>query len=308
MLALIGGTTAAFTLTEALKLERSPIGNVRVRPFFSPTCECLKGVARIAFRLREEDRLDAVIVDSDGEDVRTLASSEAHSRGRIVFRWDGRTEAGAVAPDGAYRLRVHLDDARRTIVVPNVVRLDTEPPVAELVSLEPRIISPDGDGRRDAATLTVRLSEPARPVVLVDGSPAAGEPLAEAGTSELRWAGTTHRRALPAGADVVGVRAVDRAGNRSEISSGLTVRIRYVTLGRDAYRTRRGGVLRFRVSTDAEAFRWQILRRGVVVLRGEGERPSVAVFLPTRVERGRYVLRVVAEGRHDEAELLVGRP
>jgi hypothetical protein len=308
VLALIGGTTAAFTLTEALKLERSPIGNVRVRPFFSPTCECLKSVARIAFRLREEDRLDAVIVDSDGERVRTLASGEEHSPGRIVYRWDGRTDAGVVAPDGAYRLRVHLDEERRTIVVPNVVRLDTEPPVAELVSLAPRIISPDGDGRRDEATLTVRLSESARPVVLVDGSPAAGEPLAEAGTSELRWAGTTHRRALREGAYVVGVRALDRAGNRSEVSSGLTVRIRYVALGRDAYRTRREGVLRFRVSTDAEAFRWQIIRRGVVVLRGEGAPPVVAVSLPPRVERGRFVLRVVAEGHSDEAELLVGRP
>jgi hypothetical protein len=307
VLALIAGTTAAFTLTEALKLERSPIGKVRVRPYFSPACECLKSVARVSFRLREQDRLDAVVLDSDDERVRTLASGEEHAPGRVAFRWDGRTDEGAVAPDGAYRLRIHLDEERRTIVIPNVFRLDTEPPVAELVSLAPRVISPDGDERRDATTLTIRLSEPGRPVVLVDGSPAAAAQLAEAGTSELGWEGTRRRRTLPEGAYVIGVRARDRAGNRSAASSGLTIRIRYVTLARSSYRVPRGGVLRFRVSTDAEEFAWQILRRGQVALRGDSRRSVVAVSLPTRLRRGDYVLRVEAGRHHDRADLAVGR-
>ena len=167
MLALIGGTTAAFTLTEALKLERSPIGKVRFRAYFADV-DCAKSTARLSFRLREEDRLDAVVVDSDGEPVR------AREQGRTlawpgVYRWDGRTDAGTPAPDGAYRLRVHLDEQRRTIVVPNVFRLDTEAPSVELVSLAPRILSPDGDGRRDSATLEISLGETARPIVLVDG-------------------------------------------------------------------------------------------------------------------------------------------
>jgi FlgD Ig-like domain len=305
VLALIGGTTAAFTLTEALKLERSPIGKVRVRAYFSPTCDCVKKVARLSFRLREEDRLDAVVVDSDGESVRALASGEERSPGRVVYRWDGRTDAGTPAPDGAYRLRVHLDEQRRTIVVPNVFHLDTEAPSVELVSLAPRILSPDGDGRRDSATLQISLGETARPIVLVDGERAEIVRLAEAGESEVAWAGTSGGTDLANGTYVVGVQARDRAGNLSSASSGITVRIHYVTLGRSSYRASRGGVLRFRVSSDAERVRWRLIRRGRVVLSGETDPGAVEAELPLRVKQGRHVLQVTANGHSDEAKVFV---
>lgn len=306
MLALIGGTTAAFTLTEALKLQRSPIGKPRIRPFFSPTCECPKSTARMLIRLKKEDRLDAVVVDSDGDTVRTLASGVRKTPGKVIFTWDGRTDAGALAPDGAYRLRVHLDEEHRTIVIPNVTRLDTQPPGAELVSLAPRVLSPDGDGRRDSATLVVSLGERSRPVVLVDGTPAHAGRRAPAGESELDWPGTREGRPLREGTYVVGVQARDRAGNLSPPSSGLTVRLRYILLGRKTYRVPRAGTLRFRVSTDATRFVWRLVRAGKVVLRGEERPPAAAVRLPERIERGRYQLEVVANGHRAEAALIVG--
>jgi FlgD Ig-like domain len=306
VLALIGGTTAAFTLTEALKLQRSPIGKPRIRPFFSPTCECPKRTARMLIRLKKEDRLDVVVVNSDGDPVRTLASDVRESPGKVIFTWDGRTDAGALAPDGAYRLRVHLDEEHRTIVIPNTTRLDTEPPTAELVSLAPRVLSPDGDGRRDSATLVVSLGEDSRPVVLVDGTPAEAGRRAPAGESELDWPGTREGRPLGEGTYVVGVQASDRAGNVSPQSSGLTVRLRYVLLGRKSYRALRAGVLRFRVSTDARRFTWRIRRAGKVVLRGEDRPPTVSVRLPERIERGRYELQVVVNGHRARAALIVG--
>jgi flagellar hook assembly protein FlgD len=305
VLALIGGTTAAFTLTEALKLERSPIRKVRVGPYFSPTCECRKNQARVSFRLREGDRLDAVVVDSDGEPVRALASGEERSPGKVVYRWDGKTDAGTPAADGAYRLRVHLDEQRRTIVLPNVFELDSEAPTVELVSLAPRILSPDGDGRRDVSTLEISLGETARPMVLVDGERAEIGPLAEAGESELEWAGTSEGTDLPQGTYVVGVQARDRAGNLSPPSSGITVRIHYVTLGRSSYRVRRGGALRFRVASDADRVAWRLVRRGRVVLAGAADPGAVTAQLPARVQRGRYVLQATANGHSDEAEVFV---
>jgi FlgD Ig-like domain len=305
VLALIGGTTAAFTLTEALKLQRSPIGKPRIRPFFSPTCECPTSTARMLIRLKKEDRLDAVVVNSDGDPVRTLASGVRESPGKVIFTWDGRTDAGAVAPDGAYRLRVHLDEEHRTIVIPNTTRLDTEPPTAELVSLAPRILSPDGDGRRDSTTLVISLGERSRPVVLVDGTPAEEGRRAPAGESELRWPGTRDGRPLREGTYVVGVQARDPAGNLSPPSSGLTVRLRYILLGRDAYRVRRAGTLRFRVSTDAARFTWRLLRAGKVVLRGKEKAPVMSTRLPERIERGRYKLEVVANGHRADAAVIV---
>jgi hypothetical protein len=305
VLALIGGATAAFAITEALKLERSPVGKPRIREYFSPTCECRTSSARLIFRLRRADRVDAVVVDADERPVRTLAEGEERSAGKVVLRWDGRTDTGALAPDGAYRLRLHLADEGRTILVPDVFRVDTSAPTAELLSVSPRTLSPDGDGRRDSAALVVSLTETARPVVLVDGTPAVRGPAGEAGTMELAWAGSRDGEALPAGSYVVAVRARDRAGNVSPASSGLTVRIRYVDLARKSYKARRGSVLRFRVSSDAELVRWQIVRRGRAVLSGRSEPGRVVTRLPDRIRPGRYVLRAEANGHTARASLSV---
>lgn len=307
MLALLGGTTAAFTLTEALKLQRSPIGRPRFEPFFSPVCACGKSAARLTLRLRKADRLDAVIIDADGEPVRSLASGVEHARGRVVLIWDGRTDDGALAPDGAYRLRVHLAGERRTIVVPNVVRLDTQPPAVELVSVTPRVLSPDGDGRHDLAQIELSLSERARPLILAESQRAGRARVSEAGTAEIKWGGRRAGRPLPAGVYLVAVQARDGAGNLSAPSTGVTVRIRYVELRASSYVARRGGILHFRVSADSPHFRWEITRRGRRVLAGKARTGPVAVRLPERILRGRYFLRVMVN-RHVDGARLVVRP
>lgn len=164
-LALLAGTTTAFALTEALKLERSPVSRPRFKSVFSPTCACPRETARLAVTVRDADTIDAVIVDEDGNSVRTLAFGEPYGPGRTVFRWDGRDDRGEVVPDGAYRLRLHFAEADRTIVIPDTVRVDTRPPTIDLVSLEPRRLERGGEG----TTIVVRLNGPARPLLLADG-------------------------------------------------------------------------------------------------------------------------------------------
>jgi hypothetical protein len=306
--ALLAGTTAAFAVTEALKLEPSPITRPRLDRVFSPTCACPQSTARLALRLREADTIDAVIVDAGGAPVRTLATDSAEVAGRLVFRWNGEDDAGTIVPDGPYRLRVHLDDERRTIVIPNVVRVDTEPPTAELVGLSPRTLSPDGDGRGDQARIELRLSERARPLVLVDGEVAAGGRMRSGGRAALVWRGTANGRPLPAGRYVVALQAQDRAGNVSTPSAGVVVRVRYVELAAEVVRARRGGVLRFGVLTDAQEFAWTLFRRARArrpLLEGTAETADVALRLPPRIRAGRYVLRVAAIGHADEAAVVV---
>ncbi|MGH3032275.1 MAG: hypothetical protein ACRDNE_16220, partial [Gaiellaceae bacterium] len=63
VLALLVATAAAFAVTEALKLEPSALSRPRLDRIFSPTCACPQSTARLAFRLREADTIDAVIVD-----------------------------------------------------------------------------------------------------------------------------------------------------------------------------------------------------------------------------------------------------
>jgi hypothetical protein len=307
--ALLVATTAAFALTESLKLERSPIAAPRFDRVFSPVCDCPKRTARLVLRLRRADTIDAVIVDGDGEAVRTLASDSRRAPGRLVFRWNGRNDGGAVVPEGWYRLRVHLADERRTIVIPNRVRVDTTPPSVELVSLAPGRISPDGDGRSDAARIVFRSSEWSRPLVVVDGDIARRGWARAAGTSAVAWPGTKAGGPLPAGLYVLALQARDRAGNLSAPTGGAAVTIRYVELSEERLLARRAGVLHFRVLTDALSVRWRLVagegnsRRAV--LKRTVRAGAVAARLPARIRPGRYVLRVAANGHSDEAAVIV---
>ena len=78
------------------------------------------------FGLRDADRLTVTIVDADGGTVRTIAEGEELSAGPVEF------VVGRPRRDrGRVPRAVHLADARRTIVIPNEMRLDTTPPDAD---------------------------------------------------------------------------------------------------------------------------------------------------------------------------------
>ena len=65
VLGLLGGTAAAFAVTEHLKLVRSPILSTQVdNKVFSPVCRCSTEKARIHFRLRQADRVTLSIESS----------------------------------------------------------------------------------------------------------------------------------------------------------------------------------------------------------------------------------------------------
>ena len=164
VLGLLGGTAAAFAVTERLKLVPSPIIAPKVTPAFSPVCDCPTDEARIRFGLRDADRLTVTVIDADSRPVRTIADDERFSAGPVEFVWDGRG-----APEGVYRVRVHLADARRTIDIPNELRLDTTPPELDVQSIAPRVFSPDGDRNRDFVRVRFSLSERSRVVLAADG-------------------------------------------------------------------------------------------------------------------------------------------
>jgi hypothetical protein len=125
VLALLGGTAAAFAVTEALKLEGQAISKPRVTKRFAPGARCGPRKATLAFKLHRSEPVDAVIVDGDGQPIRTLASGVTRRGGWVRLAWDGSRDGGARAPDGEYRLRVHLLREDRTITIPNAVRLES---------------------------------------------------------------------------------------------------------------------------------------------------------------------------------------
>jgi hypothetical protein len=301
VLALVGGTAAAFTITESLKLERSPITSKRDEEVFSPGCGCRTAEARLSIRLRDGDRLDLDILAA-GEPVRNLARDRAAKEGRVSIRWDGRNDAGELVPDGAYQLRVHLQDADRTVVIPRRILVDTEPPDLEILGVDRPIFSPDDDGRRDSVGIGYRTSEDSLALAFVNGRLVVKGRLNKAGEAEVSWDGRVDGRPVRAGEYTVFVRVRDAAGNLS-VPAQASVEVRYIELVQRVLVVQRGDRLRFRVLTDAERFSWTLRRAGGRVVDAHPRaRPGlVSARVPVRLRTGRYVLEVVANGHRDRA-------
>ena len=292
VLFLLGGTAAAFAVTEGLKLEPSPITGTSPAIVFSPLCECPKDAAEVQLGLRKADRLTITIVDTDGNAVRQLVERARFPRGRQSFVWNGRTDSGALAPDGAYRPRVHFARARQTIVLPNPIRIDTTPPVTTLVSIAPRVLGPT----HRKAHVRYRVSEQARGIVYVDGRRVVASnfyPLEGKLDLYLR----SHGADLSRGRHAVSVGAVDLAGNVGRATAPQSIVVRYVTLARRAIRVRAGGVIAVRYS-GAGTVRWRLDGRTGISKHG-----TVRIRAP--LTTGRYGLFVLEDGHADRAIVTV---
>lgn len=308
-LALIGGTAAAFVVTERLKLERSPVTAPRFDKVFSPVCGCPQSVARLTLRLRGADRVDAVIVDRQGKPVRMLVTGEAHPRGDVAFRWDGRANAGEVVPDGRYRLRVHLRHERRTILLPNTVLIDTKPPKLEILDVSRGTISPDGNGVNDQLRIAYRTNEKAGALLFVGDVKAVEGRARPRGRAVLIWRGGIDGTSAQPGAYELSLRVRDIAGNLSAPAGPIPVRVRYIELLESALTVPAGGLLRFRVVTDAIPYAWSLAygtEHGQELrMEAEERRNARALRIAKDAVPGVYELRVEAAGRSDTAVVTV---
>ena len=216
VLVLIAGAAVAFTATERLKLEKSPITAPRFDRRFSPVCNCRTDTANLRLRFRQKARVDASIVDARGTDVRTLATNERIAKGNHTFVWDGRDDAGQIVPDGPYRLRLHLDGSGRTIVVPTTIRVDTKPPKVTLLAVKPEAFSPGEGTPKPYAKLTYRSNEKGQPEILVGTEAALRGRVRGKGRASINWKGTIDGAVVEPGTYDVGIRVRDLAGNLSD--------------------------------------------------------------------------------------------
>lgn len=296
--ALLVATAAAFAYTERLKLTPSPIlGTIVPTKVFSPICECPTDTAQIAFRLRRRDRVTATMVDENDHVVRTLVTEQPESRGSVTLYWDGRDDLGQVVPDGSYRPRVKLSLNRRTIVLPNPIRVDTTAPRVELLEITPRRFSPDGDGRADRVLVGYRVDEPARGILYVDGrqrvityrKPREGT---------IVWNGKTDGRVLPVGVYHLSVDARDPAGNLGTRTPPKPVVLRYIAIGRKRIVATAGRRFALLVSADARLVEWRLAGR-------TGRVPPGTVHLRAPLRPGRYTLTLREHGHAVRAAVVV---
>jgi hypothetical protein len=295
VVALLGGTAAAFAVTQGLKIEPSPILSPRIAKVFSPVCDCSTRVATIQFRLRKPDRVRLEIVGDDHV-VRTLVSGKRLRRGRVTYTWNGRDDQGRFVPQGVYRPRVHLADQHRTIDLPNEMQVDTTAPKITLVSVKPRRLSPDGDGRGDRVVVSYRTSEPAHAILLVDGRRVVFT-RRQLTRSSLEWNGLVGGALLAPGVHRLRLAAEDRAGNVSAPGRAFDVVVRYVMLARSRIEAKGDTRVGVRVSADAPVH-WRLAARSGVA------KPGVLV-LRTPARAGRYTLAVRVGGHVARATVIV---
>lgn len=287
---LLGGTAAAFAVTQGLKLDKSPIFGTDIGKRVSPPAGT---EAQIAFRLRESDTVTVTVVDEDEEVVRTLFPRRRVAPGRITLFWDGRDDAGSALPEGVYRPRIRLADERTTTTLPNDIELDTTPPSFEHGEVRPRVISPDGDGRAERISVRFSSGEPVRGMLFVAGKRRVLTQARESGV--IRWSAR-----LRPGRYRLKLAAQDRAGNTSERLDAGIVRVRYIELARNVIRARAGFRFGVGVSTDAPNYRYRFAGR-----RGLGGGRFLRIRAPE--EEGRYRL-YVRSNRHADSALVIVRP
>lgn len=300
VVALLAATAAAFVLTQGLKLERSPIfGTAVENDLFSPVCGCDKARARISFKLRKADRVDVAIVDGDRV-VRTIERGRSYPAGPVVVAWDGRGDDGEVLPEAEYRPRVHLDRERFTTTLPNPIRIDVTPPVVRVVSVRPRVFSPDGDGRSDRVVVGFRSSEPVRGILFVDGQRRELKRF-RAAEGTLSWNGKVRGRPARQGRHVLEAGAEDAAGNLAARTAAVPVVLRYVSLGRSTIQVTVGARFALRVSADAARVRWSLGGRSGTARPG-------TLRLRAPAQKGRFTLTVRAHGHAVRAAVFVREP
>jgi hypothetical protein len=297
VLALLGATAVAFGVSERLKLERAPIAAPVITKVFSPVSEGEKSHASIAFRLREAGGVSVEIVDADGEVLRELVDShQLTAGGRLETVWDGRDENGVVVGEGIYRPRLRLTRDRRTIILPNPIRVDTTAPRVTSATVRPQFFSPDGDGRNDRVRVVYRFDEKANAMLYVNGARVVRTRFRPT-EGRVVWNGRIDGRLRRAGLYRLQVGAEDEAGNLAARTKPEFVQIRYIALGRETVRARARTRFGIRVTTDAARFSWRFAG-------GTGEaRPGLLVLRAPRA--GRYTLFVEANGHAEKARVIV---
>jgi flagellar hook assembly protein FlgD len=186
----------------------------------SPNADGYQDKTTITYTTNQSLFNTVAIYDGSGTLMRTLKNAVVLAAGLQTVVWDGKYTPGGTStpvPDGTYEIRVTGQDAAG-----NAVRSST-PVVVDTtiskISVNYPYFSPNGDGRRDATTISYTLKSDATVTVLVrDGSGATVRTVEDgvgqvAGVYSAVWDGTlTDGSVAPEGAYTAVVQAVNAIG------------------------------------------------------------------------------------------------
>ena len=324
-LLLVVATIGAFFAAQRLK-HQDPLLRYRASDrAFSPNGDGVKDTARIRFRLPEADEVTVTVLDEDGGRVAQLATTKPVGKGAQLFRWDGRTDNGLLAPEDEYRVRVGLRDEGRTNTLPHEIKLDLKAPRPQIEPVDApahRPIVIDGLERRSAAAkvkpparkprFSVWRTDTSKPREVVERLPSAGKRRAE-------WDGRVDGRLAPPGTYMITAAARDRAGNlgsapvrlppprTGKAAGGVGVLVRPIAIAPPLEPVGSGVVAHVAVDAGGRRYDWSLRRLdGERVAHGRSATTRLALRLPdgpatafvvtirTRAATARAVLPVAA--------------
>jgi hypothetical protein len=212
--------------------------DVSVRPdVITPNADGLEDVARIAYKLSRSANLSIYLVDEAGE-RHYFRQDRRRSVGdyRVDF---GGVIGGSMLPDGRYTWVVEAvtdggDTARAE--GPLIIQdADTERPQLEGFSVYPQVFTPNQDGKHDRVAINYYLTKEAEVSVYLLGPDDQKYPVAErerdVEPGEPGFHTYDYEGGVDLGADpppdgdyIVRAEAVDRVGNRTVITSTLTIK------------------------------------------------------------------------------------
>jgi N,N-dimethylformamidase beta subunit-like protein/flagellar hook capping protein FlgD len=321
---LVAATVGAFFVTTRLKRSTPVVKELTFARYLSPNDDGRHDFVDFGFRIKKADEVTVSVLFAQGDELRALSDDRRLSAGRHRLRWDGRTDAGTVAPDGTYKLRVGLRKQGRSVTSRRKLFVDTTPPHPVVRYVTPAAISPDGAGTGNSARL--RFAGPLRspPTLLVYRTDLRRPRLVarrtgEAGSPELVWDGLVglagRHRPAPSGNYSLVVKVQDAAGNRSPDGLPATrslvaghpgVIVRYVNALGPVGAVRAGGEASFAVESDGRRYRWHVRRLGSSHVVGRGS--SAASRLRVRAPRGRsgvFILGLRVGGHRYETPFAV---
>ena len=311
-------TIAAFFATQQLKSEPALVLRFAAQPaYISPNADGTRDSSEVGFDLSESASVTFSIVDFEGSEVRRIVDGERRAGDtKHRFSWDGRSDEGAVVPDGVYRMRVVRRDESRVINSSKEITVDTEPPRVELRDAEPSLIAVNAPGQE--ANVRIRYRGPVNQapefrVFRTDDAPRAHVVRRFRGddTRSGVWhggvsAGPDETVPAPEGDYTFTVTVRDRAGNPAvapvEIPTARTARpgtgvtVRSFSLRGPLGVVPAGSRARLEVGPVDRSFDYALSRLGDPKLLRNGSRVggSFQVGIPKTLTTGVYVVRVRA--------------
>jgi hypothetical protein len=319
---LVAATFGAFFLAQRLKNSPSVVQRFRLTPVFSPNRDGRLDRMTVTFRLKQSDDVTVAVVDAKGDVVRELAGAASIPRYTPVrFKWDGRTDGGAPAPDGLYRIRLSLKHQGRSVIVPRKTRLDITPPRPLVVSVGPESATgPELLPRADGKPAEIHLSAPGRrlkvsiykmapgrPHKVIDALPGVRD-----GATTATWDGTVDGRGgrpVSAGTYLAGVEVRDQAGNigrspqlgrdglppsgyAQQLPGHGGITVRYLGVEPPLVATPAGAVALFGVDARQQRYSWTVRRVGssAVVRRGTKSKSLLRLHAPGK-QSGVYLFQ-----------------